>query len=97
MVPFQEMFLKTLLFFQANSGQFSEVCRACLSYYRQQRILTHPVLVHCLEGSGRTAAFVLMAAIMSEIDVASSAGTVGHFGILRECFDVWQPPCPARF
>ena len=33
--------------------------------------MTHPVLVHCLEGAGRTAAFLLMAAAMSEIDVAA--------------------------
>jgi len=56
----------------AAALQLSELCRACLSYYRQQRILTHPVLVHCLEGSGRTASFVLMAAVISEIDVATA-------------------------
>jgi len=56
----------------AMSQQLSELSRACLSYYRQQRILTHPVLVHCLEGSGRTASFLLMAAAMSEIDVAAA-------------------------
>jgi len=49
----------------------SDLARGCLSYYRQQRVMTHPVLVHCLEGAGRTAAFLLMAAAMSEIDVAT--------------------------
>lgn len=57
----------------AMSQQLSDLSRACLSYYRQQRILTHPVLVHCLEGSGRTASFLLMAAAMSEIDVATAS------------------------
>ena len=50
---------------------YSDLARSCLSYYRQQRILTHPVLVHCVEGSGRSAAFVLMAAAMSEVDLAN--------------------------
>ena len=55
----------------STSLNMSDLARGCLNYYRQQRVMTHPVLVHCLEGSGRTAAFLLMAAAMSEIDVAA--------------------------
>jgi len=50
---------------------FSDMARACLSYYRQQRVLTHPVLVHCTDGSGKSAAFSLMTAAMSEVDLAN--------------------------
>jgi len=48
---------------------FADMARACLSYYRQQRVLTHPVLVHCTDGSGKSAAFALMTAAMSEVDL----------------------------
>ena len=41
-----------------------------LSYHRQQRVLTHPVVVHCLNGSGKTAVFILLAAAMAEINLA---------------------------
>ena len=48
----------------------SDLSTLCLAYYRQQRVLTHPILAHCLDGSGRTASFILMVAAASEIDVA---------------------------
>ncbi len=41
-----------------------------LNYHRQQRVLTHPVVVHCLTGSGKTALFILIAAAMAEINLA---------------------------
>ena len=49
----------------------SELSETCLSYYRQQRVLTHPILVHCTEGAGKSSSFVLMLAAMSEVDVAN--------------------------
>ena len=48
----------------------SELASVCLAHQRQQRVLTHPILAHCLDGSGRTASFILMVAAISEIDVA---------------------------
>jgi protein tyrosine phosphatase len=41
-----------------------------LNYHRQQRVLTHPVVVHCLTGSGKTALFILLASAMAEINLA---------------------------
>ena len=48
----------------------SDLSSVCLAYHRQQRVLTHPIVAHCLDGSGRTASFILMVAAASEIDVA---------------------------
>ena len=53
----------------------SDLSAVCLAYHRQQRVLTHPILSHCLDGSGRTASFVLMVAAISEIDVATGTNT----------------------
>ena len=52
-------------------SSLSELAATTLTYHCQQRVLTHPILVHCLEGAGRTAAFILMTAAMSEINVAN--------------------------
>jgi protein tyrosine phosphatase len=44
-----------------------------LSYHRQQRSLGHPVLAHCLGGSGRTALVLVLAAAIAEIDIGQLA------------------------
>ena len=46
-----------------------QLATTCLGYHRQQRVMSHPVLVHCLAGSGKTAVFVLIAAAMAEMEV----------------------------
>ncbi len=46
-----------------------QLSSTCLGYHRQQRVLSHPVLVHCLTGSGKTAAFLLIAAAMAEMEI----------------------------
>merc|ERR1711997_179239 len=51
----------------------SDLSAVCLAYHRQQRVLTHPIIAHCLDGSGRTASFILMVAAASEIDIAIGA------------------------
>ena len=46
-----------------------KLAKVCLAYHRQQRIMVHPVLIHCLAGSGKTAIFLMIASAMAEIDV----------------------------
>lgn len=59
-----------------NPDSLGQLASACLTYHRQQRVLTHPILVHCLEGAGKSAAFVLLSAAMAEINVAKGAPAV---------------------
>lgn len=40
-----------------------------LVYHQQQRVMGHPILVHCLAGSGKTAVFILIVAAMAEMKV----------------------------
>ena len=49
-----------------------KLARVCLAYHRQQRIMVHPILIHCLAGSGKTAIFLMIASAMAEIDVGQS-------------------------
>ena len=48
---------------------YVQLATTCLGYHRQQRVMSHPVLVHCLAGSGKTAVFLLIAAAMAEMEV----------------------------
>ena len=54
---------------QPNVNAYVQVATTCLGYHRQQRVMSHPVLVHCLAGSGKTAVFLLIAAAMAEMEV----------------------------
>ncbi len=61
------------LFVQASSNILEStvlLASTSLNYHRQQRVLTHPVVVHCLTGSGKTALFILIAAAMAEVNLA---------------------------
>merc|ERR1711990_1310336 len=51
------------------SETYVKLSKVCLAYQRQQRVMAHPVLVHCLAGSGKTAIFLMIASTMAEIDV----------------------------
>lgn len=62
-----------ILIFQSSTNFLESLvalASTMLSYHRQQRVLTHPVVVHCLTGSGKTALFILLAAAMAEINLA---------------------------
>ncbi len=54
-----------------SSYNFVPLANVCLSYHRQQRDMTHPVLVHCLTGSGKTATFILVTSGMAEINLGN--------------------------
>ena len=64
----------------------------CLVYHQQQRVMGHPILVHCLAGSGKTAVFLLVVAAMAEMKVGQIPDIIeiaAHIsqqrkGILRE-------------
>jgi hypothetical protein len=45
------------------------VASSTLNYVRQQRVLSHPVVVHCLDGSAKTALFCLITAALAEVNV----------------------------
>ena len=75
---------------------YVELASTCLGYHRQQRVMSHPVLVHCLAGSGKTAVFLLVAAAMAEMEIGQMPDLIPNMidlgaqvcqqrkGILRE-------------
>ena len=68
------MKLKFNLFYRCTApnevvNAYVQLATTCLGYHRQQRVMSHPVLVHCLAGSGKTAVFLLIAAAMAEMEV----------------------------
>ncbi|XP_040578953.1 uncharacterized protein mop [Lepeophtheirus salmonis] len=48
-----------------------DVACLLLKYHRQQRVLTHPIVVHCQVGSGKTASVIILSSCLSEINVGS--------------------------
>ena len=75
---------------------YVELASICLGYHRQQRVMSHPVLVHCLAGSGKTAVFLIVAAAMAEMEIGQMPDLIPNMidlgaqvcqqrkGILRE-------------
>ena len=70
-----------------------KLASTCLIYHRQQRVMGHPILVHCFAGSGKTAVFLLIVAAMAEMKVGGQIPDIieiaAHLsqqrkGILRE-------------
>lgn len=53
-----------------------QLVTATLDYHAQQRVLAHPILVHCLGGSGKTALFLILAAALAEIKVGLECPTL---------------------
>ena len=53
-----------------NIASFLKFIKECESFYKtQQRSLTHPVLVHCMNGVSRSAVFILLYSIIQVIDL----------------------------
>ncbi len=65
-----------------------------LELHRQQRSLSHPVLVHCDSGSGRTSLLLLLLAAMAEVDVCRPLGDNGP--ILPDLTEVASRVCAQR-
>ncbi|XP_026289340.1 tyrosine-protein phosphatase non-receptor type 23 isoform X1 [Frankliniella occidentalis] len=53
--------------FPASPGPFLSFVSECLTFYSQQRVASHPLVVHCLSGVGRTGLFCLTAAAICEV------------------------------
>lgn len=53
--------------FPASPGPLVDFIKKVSSFYHQQRKLTHPVVVHCVPGVGKTGVFCVLAAAMEEI------------------------------
>ncbi len=53
--------------FPASPGPLVDFVKKVSSFYHQQRKLTHPVVVHCVPGVGKTGVFCVLAAAMEEI------------------------------
>ena len=67
-----------------------------LQYHRQQRSLTHPVLVHCLGGSGRTALVLLLAAAFAEVEIGSGSSDDANCDIVPDLVSLAGVMCKQR-
>ncbi|KAJ1520087.1 hypothetical protein ONE63_004309 [Megalurothrips usitatus] len=53
--------------FPSSPGPFLTFVSECLVFHSQQRMTSHPIVVHCLSGVGRTGLFCLTAAAICEV------------------------------
>merc|ERR1712083_369563 len=88
---------RVVIHLQLMPAQYNEIVNAyvelastCLGYHRHQRVMSHPVLVHCLAGSGKTAVFLLVAAAMAEMKIGQMPN------IIPDMIDLGTQVCQQR-
>ncbi|ODM90715.1 Tyrosine-protein phosphatase non-receptor type 23 [Orchesella cincta] len=57
--------------FPVSPGPLVGFVKEVSGYYHQQRNLTHPVVIHCLSGVGKTGVFCVLSAAIQEIDAGN--------------------------